>query len=229
MSLLVACTVLPLLSSALPSSHTHSLLHRSPLRPRIMTYYPDWAPPDSIDYSLFDTVIFAFALPDQNYQLRWDSDQAPSLLAGIVPAAHAAASKVSLSIGGWTGSRPVPSSRANLVPHSVYQVLFKRSRNPTEQGNLCQQHPRHLQAIRSRWHRHRLGVPRSSRTTGKRRERNRFIQYAPVLQSPSTEASSRCDDIRCRTRLPFCRSGRSPNEGRLRFLPVCRLDHPHEL
>ncbi|KAI9574703.1 glycoside hydrolase family 18 protein [Boletus coccyginus] len=84
-----------------------------------MTYYPDWAPPNSIDYSLFDNIIFAFALPDQNYQLRWDSDQAPSLLASIVPAAHAAASKVSLSIGGWTGSRPVPYfSNAVATPQS---------------------------------------------------------------------------------------------------------------
>lgn len=231
MSLLLVACAFPLLSFALPSSHTHSLHHRypSPLRPRIMTYYADWAPPQAIDYSLFDTILFAFALPDQDYQLRWDSDQAPSLLESVVPAAHAAATKVSLSIGGWTGSRPVPSSLTLLTPHPIYQVLFRRGRDPTEQGTLCQQHPRDLQAVRSRRHRHRLGVPRSSRTTGKQRERHRFTQHAPVLQTPSAEAPSRCHDIRCRTRLHLCRSRRSTNEGRIRFLPVCRLDHPHEL
>lgn len=74
-----------------------------------MTYYADWAPPKSIDYSLFDTIIFAFALPDQNYQLTWDTDQAPALLANLVPAAHATSTKVMLSIGGWTGSKRVSS------------------------------------------------------------------------------------------------------------------------
>ncbi|KAF8556981.1 glycoside hydrolase [Imleria badia] len=82
-----------------------------------MTYYTDWAPPKSIDYSLFDVVMFAFALPDQNYRLGWDTDQAPAILANIVPPAHAASTKVMLSIGGWTGSKPVPSSLANISPH----------------------------------------------------------------------------------------------------------------
>ncbi|KAG9317433.1 glycoside hydrolase superfamily [Chiua virens] len=67
----------------------------------------DWAPPQSIDYSLFDTVIFAFALPDQNYALSWDTEQAPSLLSNLISAARPHGTKVSLSIGGWTGSRPV--------------------------------------------------------------------------------------------------------------------------
>lgn len=115
---LVVAAFLPFFSLALPSSHIHSFNHRSPLRPRILTYYPDWAPPKSIDYSLFDAVIFAFALPDQNYQLRWDTDQAPALLANIVPAAHANSTKVMLSVGGWTGSRPVPSSLTYITPHS---------------------------------------------------------------------------------------------------------------
>lgn len=146
---LLAFTVLPLLSFALPSSPTHSLHHRASPRPRIMTYYADWAPPKSIDYQLFDVVIFAFALPDKNYQLTWDTEQAPSLLETIVPTAHAYSTDVVLSIGGWTGSRPVPSLLTNFTPSHLHQVLFKRSRNPTEQGHLCQQHPRHLQALQS--------------------------------------------------------------------------------
>ena len=83
-----------------------------------MTYYADWAPPKSFNCSLFDIIIFAFALPDQNFQLSWDSEQAPALLANLVPVAHAASSFVMLSIGGWTGSRPVPSFLATLTPHS---------------------------------------------------------------------------------------------------------------
>ncbi|KAG8218613.1 glycoside hydrolase family 18 protein [Butyriboletus roseoflavus] len=116
--LLVAAAVFPLLSFALPSSHSHSLHHRAPRPPRIMSYYPDWAPPEHIDYSLFDVVIFAFALPDQHFQLSWDNDQAPVMLTNLVSVAHAASAKISLSIGGWTGSRPVPSPLTNLTPHT---------------------------------------------------------------------------------------------------------------
>lgn len=100
-----------------------------------MTYYADWAPPRYINCSLFDVIIFAFALPDQDFQLRWDSDQAPTMLANLVPVAHAASTKISLSVGGWTGSRSVPFPLTNLAPH-LDQVLFKRSRNPTKQGHL---------------------------------------------------------------------------------------------
>lgn len=227
--LLLAAALFPFLSNALPSFHSHSFHHRSPHRPRIMTYYADWAAPKSIDYSLFDIIIFAFALPDQNYQLGWDTDQAPALLANIVPAAHAASTQVMLSIGGWTGSKLVPFSLCNVFPSPLYQILFERSRNRTEQGHICQQHPQYLPALRSRRHRHRLGVPWSNGTTRKHRKRHRFPSYAPVLQGPSTEAPSGCYDIRCRSRLHLCRPRRSTDGGRIRFLPLCRLDHHHEL
>jgi hypothetical protein len=135
--LLAACAVLPLLSFALPSSHTRSLHHRSPSppRPQIMTYYADWAPPHSIDYSLFDTIIFAFALPNEHCQLVWDSDQALRLLSDLVPVAHAAATKVSLSIGGWTGSRPVLSSLALPTPSPQLLGTFQTQSRPHRTGN----------------------------------------------------------------------------------------------
>ena len=187
MSLLVACILLPLLSFALPSSHIHSFHARAPHRPRVMTYFADWAPPHPFNCSLYDIVIYAFALPDQNFQLAWDSEEAPTQLADLVPIAHAASTLVSLSIGGWTGSRQV-----YLVspprPSQPLQVFLRRSLNTTEQGHLHQQHRRCLQAIQSRWHRRRLGVPRSGRPTGKRRKSRRRRQHAPVLQRPSKEA-----------------------------------------
>jgi GH18 family chitinase len=78
--------------------------------PLVMAYYPDWAasefPPESIDFTRFDWIDFAFALPDDNCGLTWDDPQeAPSLLTRLVNAAHAHGKKVKLSVGGWTGSR----------------------------------------------------------------------------------------------------------------------------
>lgn len=77
--------------------------------PLVMAYYPDWVgasfPPEKIDCTLFDWVDFAFALPDKNFNLVWDSEEAPLLLHRLVDAMHAAGKKVKLSVGGWTGSK----------------------------------------------------------------------------------------------------------------------------
>lgn len=116
MSLLVAAALFPLLALALPSPRSFPSLS-APAQPRIMTYYADWAPPQSFDCSLFDVIIFAFALPDKNFQLAWDSEQAPDLLARLVPVAHGNLTSVSLSIGGWTGSKPVSFLPVILIPH----------------------------------------------------------------------------------------------------------------
>ncbi|KAF9226582.1 glycoside hydrolase family 18 protein [Gyrodon lividus] len=95
--------------------------------PLLMTYYADWAPPNSIDYSLFHTIIFAFALPDSNFALAWDTDTAPGLLRNLVPAAHAASTNVMLSIGGWTGSKyfssavSTPQNRITFI-NNIYDV-----------------------------------------------------------------------------------------------------------
>ncbi|KAI0939219.1 hypothetical protein AcV5_000700 [Taiwanofungus camphoratus] len=79
-------------------------------KPQVMAYYPDWAastfPPEKIDYARFDWIDFAFAVPDQNFNLAWDgSKDAPDLLSRLVAAAHQGGKKVKLSVGGWTGSK----------------------------------------------------------------------------------------------------------------------------
>ncbi|KAJ7498790.1 glycoside hydrolase [Mycena latifolia] len=75
-----------------------------------MAYYPDWAgsdsPPEKIDFTRFDWIDFAFALPTPDCNLTWDDpDAAPRLLTRLVTAAHSNQKKVKLSLGGWTGSQ----------------------------------------------------------------------------------------------------------------------------
>ena len=74
----------------------------------VMAYYPEWAgpgfPPENINFVYFDWIDFAFAVPTENFDLKWDSEGAPMLLDRLVRAAHAGRAKVKLSIGGWTGS-----------------------------------------------------------------------------------------------------------------------------
>ncbi|OCF77373.1 hypothetical protein I204_01361 [Kwoniella mangroviensis CBS 8886] len=71
-------------------------------------YYPDWAathlPPESVDFSRFDVVDFAFALPTSNNGLEFTQDDSEDLLNRLVTAAHSNGKRVKLSIGGWTGS-----------------------------------------------------------------------------------------------------------------------------
>ncbi|KAJ6539469.1 glycoside hydrolase [Mycena capillaripes] len=75
-----------------------------------MAYYPDWAgssfPPEKVDFTRFDWMDFAFALPTKQGGLTWDDpDVAPDLLSRLVTCAHSKQKKVKLSIGGWTGSQ----------------------------------------------------------------------------------------------------------------------------
>jgi GH18 family chitinase len=78
--------------------------------PLVMAYYPDWVasdfPPERIDFTRFDWIDFAFAIPDSNYALSWDDpDNSPVLLYRLVAAAHGSGKPVKLSIGGWSGSK----------------------------------------------------------------------------------------------------------------------------
>ncbi|KAI0347133.1 glycoside hydrolase [Trametopsis cervina] len=75
-----------------------------------MAYYPDWVassfPPEKVDFTRFDWVDFAFAVPTQTFGLGWDGDaDTPDLLRRLVSAAHQSGKYVKLSIGGWTGSK----------------------------------------------------------------------------------------------------------------------------
>ena len=71
-------------------------------------YYPDWSssylPPESVDFSKFDVIDFAFALPTADNDLQFTQSDSPDLLGRLVSTAHAAGKRVKLSIGGWTGS-----------------------------------------------------------------------------------------------------------------------------
>ncbi|KIL68084.1 glycoside hydrolase family 18 protein [Amanita muscaria Koide BX008] len=106
----------------------------SDTRPLVMGYYSDWAsgdlPPEKIDFTHFDWIDFAFALPDETFRLVWDDpDTAPDLLRRLVNAAHAKQKKVKLSVGGWTGSKyfseavATPGSRQSFVQNiaAVYR------------------------------------------------------------------------------------------------------------
>ncbi|EMD40292.1 glycoside hydrolase family 18 protein [Gelatoporia subvermispora B] len=77
--------------------------------PIAAAYYPDWAtdtnPPQSLDFTKFDILLFAFATPNSSSTLSWDSG-ATSTLKTLVSSAHNSGhgTKVVLSIGGWDGS-----------------------------------------------------------------------------------------------------------------------------
>jgi len=106
------------LSCAAPLLHVAGPLSPAPMmapftpneRALVMGYYPDWAsyslPPEKIDFTRFDWIDFAFALPDPSFTLTWDDPvNAPALLKRLVASAHRAGKYVKLSIGGWTGSQ----------------------------------------------------------------------------------------------------------------------------
>jgi len=80
--------------------------------PLVMAYYPAWVadtfPPERVNFSLFDWIDFAFAVPNANYSLDWDgSERAPDTLMRLVDVAHQRGTKVKLSVGGWSGSKYV--------------------------------------------------------------------------------------------------------------------------
>ncbi|KAJ6593441.1 glycoside hydrolase family 18 protein [Mycena capillaripes] len=72
-------------------------------------YYPDWSadsfPPESLDYSKFDILNFAFAVPNSSSTLTWD-DGSQAILQRLVTSARNSGkgTKIVLSVGGWGGS-----------------------------------------------------------------------------------------------------------------------------
>ncbi|SRR6266851_5657718 len=92
--------------------------------PLVMAYYPSWVadvfPPERINFSLFDWIDFAFAVPNASHALDWDgSETAPVILTRLVDLAHKSGKKVKLSVGGWGGSKYVwvnAQSRPTLTP-----------------------------------------------------------------------------------------------------------------
>jgi hypothetical protein len=119
--------------------------------PLVMAYYPAWVadtfPPERIDFSSFDWIDFAFAVPNANCSLDWDgSERAPDILMRLVDVAHQWGTKVKLSVGGWTGSkyvtRLVEKRRPALIlsPQVVLAYPGERGRST----NLCWQHRKRL-------------------------------------------------------------------------------------
>lgn len=70
-------------------------------------YWPSWVngqlPPESIDWTKYDYMCFAFATPNKDASLNLGDSDA-GLLKKLVTAGHKGNSKVLLSIGGWGGS-----------------------------------------------------------------------------------------------------------------------------
>ncbi|KAF8974431.1 glycoside hydrolase [Flammula alnicola] len=83
----------------------------------IMAYYPDWAgsafPPDKINFSRFDWIDFAFAVPACEFYLDLGWTRCPRASQSLVTTAHSQGAKVKLSIGGWTGSKYFSSAVAS--------------------------------------------------------------------------------------------------------------------
>ncbi|KAK7057589.1 glycoside hydrolase family 18 protein [Favolaschia claudopus] len=71
-------------------------------------YYPSWTqsyPPEKLDYSKFDILFFAFAIPSSSGTLIWDSGT-QDMLKRLVASAKKSGkgTKIVLSVGGWSGS-----------------------------------------------------------------------------------------------------------------------------
>ncbi|KZW04057.1 glycoside hydrolase [Exidia glandulosa HHB12029] len=92
------------------TSHGANATDASPSSPApiIAAYYPDWGSavlsPEDVDFDRFDWIDFAFAIPNADFGLDFDSAQSKVLLTRLVTAAHAKKKFVKLSVGGWTGS-----------------------------------------------------------------------------------------------------------------------------
>ncbi|EMD39898.1 glycoside hydrolase family 18 protein [Gelatoporia subvermispora B] len=98
--------------------HRTRMTNAAKASPIAAAYYPDWVsssiPPQSLDFSKFDVLFFAFATPDASSNLSWDGG-ATDTLKTLVHSAHSSGhgTQVVLSIGmcfplprggGWGGS-----------------------------------------------------------------------------------------------------------------------------
>ncbi|KAF8628571.1 hypothetical protein AX17_005967 [Amanita inopinata Kibby_2008] len=105
------------LEDVLPSTLSRKALQKIKLQDDVRAdssmiaaaYYPDWSasqfPPESLDYSKFDILFYAFATPNSSSGLNWD-DGGQSILKRLVSSASNSGkgTKIVLSVGGWGGS-----------------------------------------------------------------------------------------------------------------------------
>ncbi|KAF7421003.1 hypothetical protein PC9H_011522 [Pleurotus ostreatus] len=96
--------------------------------PIAAAYYPDWSagsnPPEKIDFSKFDILFFAFAMPNSSSTLTWDSG-AQDILRRLVTSARNSGkgTKIVLSVGGWGGS----TWFSQAMSSSANRTTFKNS------------------------------------------------------------------------------------------------------
>jgi len=100
----------PLLNGPIDKAGNYCVSATCASKKLIMAYYPDWVgstfPPERIDFTRFDWIDFAFAVPNAKFALTWDDPQtSPDLLKRLVKSAHSHGTKVKLSLGGWSGSK----------------------------------------------------------------------------------------------------------------------------
>ncbi|PFH50382.1 glycoside hydrolase family 18 protein [Amanita thiersii Skay4041] len=97
-------------------------------QPIVASYYPSWCsderPPETIDFSKFDILFFAFATPNSSLSLDWD-DGGKNLLKRLVSCARGSGmgTKIVLSIGGWGGC----SWWCNAVATEDHRIAFRNN------------------------------------------------------------------------------------------------------
>lgn len=74
-----------------------------------MAYYPSWVSldPEAVDFTLYDWIDYAFAIPTADFGLEWSDPGDEEKLKKIVEKAHKGETKVKISLGGWEGSQSV--------------------------------------------------------------------------------------------------------------------------
>lgn len=92
-------------------------------------YWSDWTadvlPPESVDWTVYDVVNYAFVEPASDGTLTFGDESSKDLLRRLVSSAHAAGKRVEVSVGGWTGSAyfsdlvATSSSRKSFVSNIV--------------------------------------------------------------------------------------------------------------
>lgn len=96
------------LMSASPKSSDATASAVAPTSMHYATYYPGWSayanPPEKLDFSKFDILYFAFAMPNSSSGLTWEGSD-KDVLRRLVTSAKKSGrgTKIVLSVGGWGG------------------------------------------------------------------------------------------------------------------------------
>ncbi|KAF8890745.1 glycoside hydrolase superfamily [Infundibulicybe gibba] len=97
-------------------------------------YYPDWSagsfPPESLNYSKFDILLFAFVVPNSSSGISWDSGS-QSILQRLVSSARnsGAGTKIVLSVGGWGGCQWYSSAVSTAANRTTFTNALSNAVN----------------------------------------------------------------------------------------------------